>query len=113
MNYELNDWKRPLLDLESNNRNPDVLETYAVPSSSRDDIAHVVRKIEHLTKPLQDADAVEDKTVTWVGSCEDTQYNRWGSDGTIPVDYTPCRHVIEEFKQARVDESQTELTFQE
>ena len=113
--YELNDNKEPLADLRNDNRNPEVQEKYAVPSDSRDSIGHVIRKVTHLSKPLEKADATEDSAVTWLCSCEDTKYNRWGTDGTVPDDYTPCKHITENFKSARAteDKSQTELTFDE
>ena len=112
MSYELNQWTKPLEDLEAHNRNPEILEEHAVPSGSRPDMAHVVRKVSVLTKPFEQADSAVDCTTLWVCTCEDTQYNRWPSDGTLPPleSYVGCKHC-REFKAEKAieDENQSEL----
>ena len=112
MSYQIKQWNQPLEDMENSNRNPEVLEMHAVPSNSRPDMAHLVKKLEVLTKPFEQADVAADTTTVWVCSCENFQYERWPSDGSIPdLETLPqCRHC-NELKpiKAKDDESQSEL----
>lgn len=109
--FILNNWRQPLADLKNDDRNPEIIGEYSVVSGSRPDKAHVIREIEHLTKPFEDADVVVDQTTTWVCSCEDTQYNRWGQNGGIPDNYTACKHVVENFKAHKAQSDENQQTF--
>jgi hypothetical protein len=109
--FILNNWTQPVEDLRNDDRKPEVVGEYAVVSGSRPDKAHVIREIEHLTKPFEEADVVADTTTSWICSCEDTQYNRWGQNGGVPVDYTPCKHITRHFKDVRAESDENQQTF--
>ena len=116
--YRLNFNEGPIRALHESDRKPEVLESYAVPSGSREDTAHVVRKVQAYTKPWQECDVSsdEDKAIVWLCSCEDFEYNRWPRDGTIPeLETLPqCKHIGEiKHEKAQSDDSQAELTFEE
>lgn len=108
--YRLNKYEEPLDDLQNDNRKPEVKAEWAIPSSSRQDMAHVVRKVECLTKPFKDADVVEDRITLFVCTCEDFQYNQWNN--TVPEleSFTGCKHCrVLKHEKAKEDQNQSEL----
>jgi len=116
--YRLNFYETPLRALHESDRKPKVIESYAVPSNSRDGVAHVVRRIKAYRKPWQECDvsSEEDRVEAYICSCEDFEYNRWPSDGTIPdlENLTQCRHCqVLKHEKAENDDEQTELRFDE
>ena len=115
---KLNWFETPLQALHESDRKPEVIESYAVPSNSRDGVAHVVRRVEAYKRPWQECDVSsdDDRVECWICSCEDFEYNRWPSDGTIPdLESLPqCKHAnVLKHEKAQNDEQQTELRFDE
>lgn len=110
--YRLKQYDVPLDDLENDNRKPEVKAEWAIPSSSRPDMAHVVRKVECLSKPFKDADAVEDQIVVYLCTCESFQYDKWSKDNTVPEleSFSGCKHCrVLKHEKAKQDQNQSQL----
>lgn len=115
---ELNDFQQPIEQLREHDRKPQTLSKYSVPSSSREDMAHLVRQVKAYRKPWQECDIAseKDRVVVWLCSCESFQYQKWPTDGSIPALETlpQCKHCnVLKSEKAAQDEKQTELRFNE
>jgi len=91
----------------------DILEAYAVVSvkTEAENTGHLVIKVQTLSKPIDEADAVDDQMVQWLCDCRDFQFNRsvdleerklreWGS----------CKHIQEVSKSQRAAEDRNQLS---
>jgi len=79
--------------LEERDLKPTVIELYNITSIKHgdEDNGYVVAKIEHLTKPFEDADVLEDTTHTWLCGCEGHWHHYYDQELGV-VDGT-CKHV--------------------
>jgi len=91
----------------------DILEAYAVVSvkTEAENSGHLVLKVQTLSKPIDEADAVDDQMIQWLCDCRDFQFNRsvdlderklreWGS----------CKHIQEVSKSQRAAEDRNQLS---
>ena len=108
--YELRDWSQPVDALTIWERHPGVVATYAVPSSDGE-TAYLVREIECLSKPFEEADVAADQVTIHVCSCEDFEYRKWyGSEPDEIANPQTCKHINAlKSERATADESQVTL----
>ena len=79
-----------LTKLRANNRNPSIEKLWTVLDSQTDtQNGYLVAKVEFLTKPLDQADVVEDSTHTYLCGC-DGFYFHYAKDTIEPSGY--CKH---------------------
>ena len=91
----------------------DILEAHAVVSvkTEAENAGHLVIKVQTLSKPIDEADAVDDQMIQWLCDCRDFQFNRsvdleerklreWGS----------CKHIQEVSKSQRAAEDRNQLS---
>jgi len=91
----------------------DILEAHAVVSvkTETENSGHLVLKVQTLSKPIDEADAVNDQMTQWLCDCRDFQFNRsvdlderklreWGS----------CKHIQEVSKSQRAAEDRNQLS---
>ena len=84
----------------------DIIEAYAVVSvkNQSENTGHLVLKIQTLTKPIDEADAVEDQTTKWICDCKDYQFNKWVDlEKKRLADWGTCKHIREVSKSAKAD----------
>jgi hypothetical protein len=91
----------------------DILEAYAVVSvkTETENSGHLVLKVQTLSKPIDEADAIDDQMIQWLCDCRDFQFNQsvdlderklreWGS----------CKHIQEVSKSQRAAEDRNQLS---
>jgi len=91
----------------------DILEAYAVVSvkTEIENSGHLVLKVQTLSKPIDEADAIDDQMIQWLCDCRDFQFNQsvdlderklreWGS----------CKHIQEVSKPQRAAEDRNQLS---
>lgn len=91
----------------------DILEAYAVISVKKDtdNAGHLVLKIQTLSKPIDQADAVVDQTVKWICDCKDYQFNKWVDLGKKELaDWGSCKHIREVSKSAKAEQDKQQHT---
>jgi len=91
----------------------DILEAYAVISVKKhtDNSGHLVLKIQTLSKPIDQADAVADQTVKWICDCKDYQFNKWVDlEKKELADWGSCKHIREVSKSAKAEQDKQQHT---
>jgi hypothetical protein len=84
----------------------DILEAYAVVSvkTEAENTGHLVIKVQTLSKPIDEADAVDDQMVQWLCDCRDFQFNRSVDlEKKRLADWGRCKHIQEVNKSAKAE----------
>jgi len=91
----------------------DILEAYAVVSvkTEAENAGHLVIKVQTLSKPIDEADAVDDQMVQWLCDCRDFQFNRSVDLGERKLrEWGSCKHIQEVSKSQRAAEDRNQLS---
>jgi len=84
----------------------DILEAYAVVSvkTETENSGHLVIKVQTLSKPINEADAVDDQMIQWLCDCRDFQFNRSVDlEKKRLADWGRCKHIREVNKSAKAE----------
>jgi len=84
----------------------DMIAAYAVVSvkNQTKDTGHLVLKIQTLSKPIDEADAIKDQTIKWICDCKDYQFNQSVDlEKKRLADWGTCKHIREVNKSAKAD----------
>jgi len=92
----------------------DILEGHAVVSVKRqaENTGHLVLKIQTLSKPIDEADAIEDQTTEWVCDCKDYQFNQSVDlEKKRLANWGMCKHIrgVNKSVKAEADNKQNTL----
>jgi len=91
----------------------DIIEAYAVVSvkNQSENTGHLVLKIQTLSKPIDEADAVQDQTTKWICDCKDYQFNQSVDlEKKRLADWGTCKHIREVNKSAKAAEDNRQLS---
>jgi len=111
MPRKLISWERPVSDLRAWDRSPEVKSEYVGLSESDEDKAYLIKKLNALNVPFEQADVVADQKTLYVCSCEDFKFRKWPDEEPESLDMVgSCKHT-RRFKteKAKADEAQSEL----